>query len=86
MTFEIKNTTLSVDLTRKRNSPLLIIKNDTCTDIEIHICVFEVINIVHVFFSLLFLCANAVEKHILLYPTKILIQYLFILKVYQYLE
>ena len=62
MTFEIKNTTLSVDLTRKRNSPLLIIKNDTCTDIEIHICVFEVINIVHVFFPLLFLCANTVEK------------------------
>ena len=32
---------------------MLIIRNDTCTDIEIHICVFEVINIVHVFF---FLC------------------------------
>ena len=38
------------------------------------------------FFPLLFLCANAVEKHILLYPTKILIQYLLILKVYQHLE
>ena len=56
MTFEIKNTTLSVDLTRKRNSPLLIIKNDTCTDIEIHICVFEVIISSTCFSFAIFVC------------------------------
>lgn len=73
MIFEIKNMILSVDLIRKWNFFLLIIKNDICIDIEIYICVFEVINIVYVFFFLLFLCVDVVEKYILFYLMKIFI-------------
>ena len=71
VTFQIKNTTLSVDLTRKWISTLLIIRNDTCTDIEIHVyksnlCIWGHKYRSRVFFFAIFVCQCGRKAHLAL--------------------